>query len=319
MPHEQVAATIRGAGIELLFDLRGWGGGGVPEVLAMRPAPLQVNWLAYPGTSGAPWIDHVLADAFVLPRIAGAAFQRNRAAPAALLPAFGYHARHRPAAIARGTTACRRKASSTAASTTATNSIRAASPARCRCWRGSTAACCGCCPGPGRSDDRLRDAARDAGVDPARLVFMAQAAAAEYLGRLQRADLFLDTNPYNAHTTASDALWAGCPVLTQPGDDVRRARRRQPQPPSRPRRDECRRRCGASSSSRWRWDATRPGCGHCANACASAKATSGLFDMPGFAADFAAMAKRLVDRHHRAGLPRPRWPIRPMGCARLAP
>src|SRR3546814_15953211 len=48
-------------------DLRGWGGGGMPEVFAMRPAPVQVNWLAYPGTSGAPWIGHVLADAFVLP------------------------------------------------------------------------------------------------------------------------------------------------------------------------------------------------------------------------------------------------------------
>src|SRR5690606_34041572 len=63
----QVAHTIRDACIDVLFDLRGWGGGGVPEVLAMRPALVQVNWLAYPGTSGAPWIDHVLADGFVLP------------------------------------------------------------------------------------------------------------------------------------------------------------------------------------------------------------------------------------------------------------
>ena len=65
--HAQVAAGIRAAGIEVLFDLRGWGGGGAPEVLAMRPAPVQVNWLAYPGTSGAPWIDYVLADRFVIP------------------------------------------------------------------------------------------------------------------------------------------------------------------------------------------------------------------------------------------------------------
>src|SRR5690606_2875722 len=65
--HDRVAAAIRGAGIDVLFDLRGWGGGGTPEVLALRPAPVQVNWLAYPGTSGAPWIDCVLGDAFVLP------------------------------------------------------------------------------------------------------------------------------------------------------------------------------------------------------------------------------------------------------------
>ncbi|MBP6797476.1 MAG: tetratricopeptide repeat protein, partial [Luteimonas sp.] len=65
--HAGIAMRIRDAGIDVLFDLRGWGGGGQPEVLAMRPAPVQVNWLAYPGTSGAPWIDHVIADRFVLP------------------------------------------------------------------------------------------------------------------------------------------------------------------------------------------------------------------------------------------------------------
>ena len=72
--------------------------------------------------------------------------------------------------------------------------------------------------GPGRADDRLRAHARARGIDPARLVFMAKQPHAEYLARLQQADLFLDTGPYNAHTTASDALWAGCPVLTRPGD-----------------------------------------------------------------------------------------------------
>ena len=60
--------------------------------------------------------------------------------------------------------------------------------------------------------------ARSQGVDPQRLVFMPKQPHAEYLARLQHADLFLDTEPYNAHTTASDALWAGCPVLTRPGE-----------------------------------------------------------------------------------------------------
>ncbi|MBO8042532.1 hypothetical protein J6396_33305, partial [Pseudomonas aeruginosa] len=62
--HADTAARIRAQGIDLLFDLRGWGGGGTPEVLAMRPAPLQLNWLAYPGTSGAPGVDAVGGDAF---------------------------------------------------------------------------------------------------------------------------------------------------------------------------------------------------------------------------------------------------------------
>ncbi len=72
--------------------------------------------------------------------------------------------------------------------------------------------------GPGQADARLRAAAQAAGVDPARLVFMAKLPHPQYLARYQLADLFLDTHPYNAHTTASDALWAGCPVLTCPGD-----------------------------------------------------------------------------------------------------
>jgi Predicted O-linked N-acetylglucosamine transferase, SPINDLY family len=75
--HGDVAGTIREAGIDVLFDLRGWGGGGTPEVLAMRPAPLQVNWLAYPGTSGAPWMDCVLADGFVLPPALEAGFSEQ--------------------------------------------------------------------------------------------------------------------------------------------------------------------------------------------------------------------------------------------------
>jgi len=71
--------------------------------------------------------------------------------------------------------------------------------------------------GPGQADARLRQAATDAAVDPARLRFMPKLAHADYLARYRHADLFLDTHPYNAHTTASDALWAGCPVLTCPG------------------------------------------------------------------------------------------------------
>jgi predicted O-linked N-acetylglucosamine transferase (SPINDLY family) len=71
--------------------------------------------------------------------------------------------------------------------------------------------------GPGDADARLRSAARQAQLDPARLVFMPRLPHPQYLARYQHADLFLDTHPYNAHTTASDALWAGCPVLTCPG------------------------------------------------------------------------------------------------------
>ena len=217
MPHDRVAAAIRGAGIDVLFDLRGWGGGGAPEVLALRPAPVQVNWLAYPGTSGAPWIDCVLGDAFVL--------------PPTLAPYFSERVVHlrrcfQPSDTTRTIPAPRPRAEYGLPERGVvfccfnhSYKLNPASFARAmRVLDGVEGSVLWLLSGPGRSNERLREAARAAGIDPARLVFMDKQPQHEYLARLQRADLFLDTNPYNAHTTASDALWAGCPVLTRPGD-----------------------------------------------------------------------------------------------------
>ncbi|MBN5151655.1 tetratricopeptide repeat protein [Stenotrophomonas maltophilia] len=215
--HADIAARIRAQGIDLLFDLRGWGGGGTPEVLAMRPAPLQLNWLAYPGTSGARWLDAVVADEFVL--------------PASLEPHFS----ERVLRLSR------------AFQPSDNTRTLEPSPSRAECGlpEQGVVFCCfnnsyklnprsmgrafavlqavpgsvlWLLSGPGQADARLRAAAQAAGVDPARLVFMAKLPHPQYLARYQLADLFLDTHPYNAHTTASDALWAGCPVLTCPGD-----------------------------------------------------------------------------------------------------
>ncbi|MBH1625905.1 tetratricopeptide repeat protein [Stenotrophomonas maltophilia] len=215
--HADIAARIRAQGIDLLFDLRGWGGGGTPEVLAMRPAPLQLNWLAYPGTSGARWLDAVVADEFVL--------------PASLEPHFSERVLRLPRAFQPSDN---------------TRTLEP-SPSRAECGlpEQGVVFCCfnnsyklnprsmgrafavlqavpgsvlWLLSGPGPADARLRAAAQAAGVDPARLVFMAKLPHPQYLARYQLADLFLDTHPYNAHTTASDALWAGCPVLTCPGD-----------------------------------------------------------------------------------------------------
>ena len=297
VPHEQVATAIRSAGIELLFDLRGWGGGGVPEVLAMRPAPLQVNWLAYPGTSGAPWIDYVLADAFVLrqslaphfsetvlrlPRC----FQPSDTTRAIALP----RSRDAYGLPALGVVYC-----------CFNNSYKLNPASFDRAMQVLTqvdGSVLWLMSGPGHSDDRLRDAARNAGVDPSRLVFMTKQPQHEYLSRLQRADLFLDTNPYNAHTTASDALWAGCPVLTKPGDTF--AARVAGSLNHHLGLDEM----NVEDDARFielavalgrdpaRLQALR-------GRLRAAKATSGLFDMPAFAGDFAAMAKALVDRHRQ--------------------
>lgn len=214
--HGQAAAAIRAAGIDVLYDLRGWGGGGRPEILAQRPAPVQVNWLAYPGTSGAPWIDHLLADDFVIPLGSEAAYsegivrlprafqpsdtQRTVGTPpsrtALGLPnegivfcCFNNSYKLNPRSVDRALAVLRHVPGSVL-------------------WLLS---------GPGRADLRLQEYAVTRGIECSRLIFTPKRPHTEYLALYRHADLFLDTSPYNAHTTASDALWAGCPILTTPG------------------------------------------------------------------------------------------------------
>ena len=292
MPHDRVAATIRDAGIDVLYDLRGWGGGGTPEVLALRPAPVQVNWLAYPGTSGAPWIDCVLADAFVLPPALAPHFsERVVRLPRCFQPSDTTRAIPAPqprAAYglpAHGVVFCCFNNS---------YKLNPASVARAmRVLAGVEGSVLWLLSGPGRSNARLRGAARASGIDPARLVFMDKQPQPEYLARLQHADLFLDTNPYNAHTTASDALWAGCPVLTRPGDTFAA-------------------RVAGSLNHHLGMDAMNVDDDEAFVALAvalgrdparlqalrgqlqAARQASGLFDMAGFAADFAAAARAMA-------------------------
>lgn len=298
--HARIARRIRDAGIEVLVDLRGWGGGGAPGVLAQRPAPVQVNWLAFPGTSGAPWIDYVIADRVVLPPENTGDFSEAVAwLPRCFQPSDTRRAIPPPPARmacglpGHGVVFC-----------CFNNSYKLNPRSMARAFavlRGVPGSVLWLMSGPGRADERLRAAANAAGVEASRLVFMRKQPHAEYLARLQLADLFLDTNPYNAHTTASDALWAGCPLLTVPGatfaarvagslnhhlgmdamnvaDDqafVRRAVELATTP-------------GALAALRFELAARRD--------------ASPLFDMPGFAADFAALLRRMAERH-RAGLP----------------
>ncbi|WP_303749012.1 O-linked N-acetylglucosamine transferase, SPINDLY family protein [Stenotrophomonas pigmentata] len=215
-PHAAIAQHIRNAGIDLLFDLRGWGGGGTPEVLAMRPAPLQLNWLAYPGTSGAPWIDYIVADDFVLPQDAESGFsEKVLRLPRAFQPSDNTRQIQAPPSRSdcglpeTGVVFC-----------CFNNSYKLNPRSVERLLQvllGVPGSVLWLLSGPGKADQRLQDVARLRGLDPARLVFMRKLPHPQYLARYQHADLFLDTHPYNAHTTASDALWAGCPVLTAPG------------------------------------------------------------------------------------------------------
>lgn len=290
--HAQAAQAIRDSGTDLLFDLRGWGGGGRPQILAMRPAPVQVAWLAYPGTTGAPWIDHVVADRFVLPEAMAAHFSER----VAWLPrCFQPSDTTRTLLPPPSREACGLPQDATVLCCF-NNSYKLNPPSFARLLavlRGAPGSVLWLLSGPGEADRRLREAARAQGVDPARLVFMAKQPHEAYLARLQLADLFLDTNPYNAHTTASDALWAGCPVLTLPGDTF--AARVA---------GSLNHHLGLGAMNVDSDVAFVEAAIALANdpaalaarraALAQARHESGLFDMAGFAADFAALARRLA-------------------------
>lgn len=294
LPHAAIAQRIRDAGIDVLFDLRGWGGGGVPEVFAMRPAPVQVNWLAYPGTSGAPWIDYVLADRFVLPDAIAPHFSEAVARlPRCFQPSDT--ARELPPAPTRAE--CGLPSDSTVfCCFNNSYKLNPASMSRALAvLRAVPGSVLWLLSGPGEADARLRAFAQAQGVDPARLVFMPKQPHAAYLARLRNADLFLDTGPYNAHTTASDALWAGCPVLTRPGatfaarvagslnhhlglEDMNVA-------------DDAAfiERAVALGRNRTQLDDAR-------SRLAAARSRASLFDMAGFARDFAAVVQTMASR-----------------------
>jgi predicted O-linked N-acetylglucosamine transferase (SPINDLY family) len=299
--HRDVAERIRAERIDVLFDLRGWGGGGTPEVLAMRPAPVQVNWLAYPGTSGAPWIDYVLADRTVLPPTLAPHFSEAVAyMPHCFQPSDTRRTLPAPPSRAEcglpetGVVFCCFNNS---------YKLNAASMARAfAVLRNVEGSVLWLLSGPGRADERLRAAASNAGIDPARLVFMPKQPHPDYLARLQLADLFLDTNPYNAHTTASDALWAGCPVLTRPGMTF--ASRVAASLLDTLGLHELVVRDDAAFVER----ASALGRDHHARAALKerlhdARATSPLFDMERFAADLAAISTRMALRRREGHVP----------------
>lgn len=214
-----IAGRIYDARIDILLDLRGHGAGGVGEVFALRPAPVQAAWFAYPGTSGAPYIDYLLADRYVVPESQRAHYSESIAwLPHCFQPSDSTRAVLPPPSRPQCGLPDRGIVFASF-----NNSYKIA-PDTFACWmkvlRETPDSVLWLLAGRDEehTTENLRAHARAAGVEPERLVFMPKLAHDQYLTRYAHADLFLDTWPYDAHTTASDALWAGCPVLTLPGE-----------------------------------------------------------------------------------------------------
>jgi predicted O-linked N-acetylglucosamine transferase (SPINDLY family) len=219
MSDSEVATMLREAEVDIAIDLNGYAGSGRMEILAHRPSPVQVNFLAYSGTTGVPFFDYIIADRMVIPdenRIYYS--ERVVYLPDTYMP----NDRNRP--ISENTP------SRTEAGLPETGFVFAChnaehkiSPEIFGVWMRLLRSVEGSVlwlksPLPSAMGNLWREA-RARGVAPERLVFAPRVPQAEdHLARLRLADLFLDTLPYNAHATACDALWAGLPVLTCPGN-----------------------------------------------------------------------------------------------------
>jgi predicted O-linked N-acetylglucosamine transferase (SPINDLY family) len=294
-----LAAAIHAADIELLLDLDGYCSGAMPDALALRPAPLQVNWLAYPGTLGAPWIDYVIADAIVLPPSLHAQFSEQVVwLPRCFQPSDP--TRRIGASPTRGHCGLPENGVVYACFNNSYKIDPTSFERMLAVLRAVPDAVLWLLSGPEGADQRLRSEASRRGLDAARLVFSPKLPHLEYLTRYRLADLFLDTASYGAHTTASDAIFAGCPVLTVAGatfaSRVAASLNHHLGMPQLNARDdaafvEIAVRIGRDAEVRSALRAEL----------AERRERSGLFDIRAFAGDFAALLHKIAQRH-RAGL-----------------
>jgi predicted O-linked N-acetylglucosamine transferase (SPINDLY family) len=209
----EAAHLIAGEGIDILVNLNGYFGALRMGVFAHRPAPIQVNYLGFPGTLGADYMDYIVADAEVIPggeeqfytekvvRLPGS-YQINDGTRARPLP----DSRAAHGLKETDFVFCH------------FNAAYKVTPEMFAVWlrllKQVPASVLWLLEGNAPFAANLRaEVARD-GVDPARLVFAPPVKNSAHVSRLALGDLFLDSLPYNAHTTASDALWAGLPLIT---------------------------------------------------------------------------------------------------------
>lgn len=218
MTDQKAAQLIHDLEADIVVDLAGFTEQSRTGILAQRPAPIQVNYLGFPGTMGAPYVDYIIADPTVVP-IQQQQFYSEKIV---YLPdSFQANDRKR---LVPGPTPPRSQLQlpENAFVFCCFNNNYKFTPDIFDSWMRILE----------RADDsvlwlvaeseavekNLRKEAAARGIDGARLIYAPRVSYADHLARLSAANLFLDTAPFNAGATASDALWAGLPVLTRAGE-----------------------------------------------------------------------------------------------------
>jgi predicted O-linked N-acetylglucosamine transferase (SPINDLY family) len=211
-----IVQQIRADAIDILIDAAGHTEHARGDVFAQRPAALQVNYLGHAGTLGAPYYDAIVTDAYATPP----ALQAHFSEPFLYLPCcyFPCDVSSPLAPIAsRAHYGLTDGAFVLMSQAAAYKLIPPVFDAWLRMLRAVPDAVLWLRPMAAPAPANLHARARAHGVDPARIRFAPEEALPHYRARFRLADLYLDTHPFGSHTTVSDALWAGLPVLTLAG------------------------------------------------------------------------------------------------------
>lgn len=214
MTDDGIAHLIREREIDIAVDLNGYTQNCRTNIFAHRPAPIQVNYLGYPGTMGADYVDYLIADHTLIPEVHRHCYTEN----IVYLP-HTYQANDQKRRISeKQFTRSEFGLPDEVFVFCCFNANSKIVPERFDVWmrilKKVERSILWLLEGNIVSASNLRKAAAAQGINPERLVFAKRIRPEEHLARHRLADLFLDTLPYSAHTTASDALWAGLPVLT---------------------------------------------------------------------------------------------------------
>jgi predicted O-linked N-acetylglucosamine transferase (SPINDLY family) len=214
---QEIAQLVRAAEIDILVDLKGFTQNARTGIFTRHPAPIQVNYLGYPGTMGADYYEYIVADRMLIPEPE----QRHYKEKIVYLPnSYQVNDAKRPIAETAITRADAGLPPSGFVFCCFNNTYKIV-PEVFDTWMRIMKAVDGSVlwlfEANASAAANLRREAEARGVGGERLVFAKKLPLPEHLARHRLADLFLDTVPCNAHTTASDALWACLPVLTQLG------------------------------------------------------------------------------------------------------
>lgn len=213
---DEIATLIRTHEIDILIDLQGQTSGAKTYMLAQHPAPVQITFLGLPATTGLPGIDYVIADRYLIPEEQARYYSEK---PVYMPDVYQPSDRKREHSLAPTRKACglpARKFVFCSFNNNHKYTLEVFSTWMNILRRVQDSVLWLLADNPWAADN-LRQQAKAQGIDPKRLVFAERASPADYLARYLVADLFLDTFPFNAGTTANDALWMGLPVLTMSG------------------------------------------------------------------------------------------------------